>query len=270
MRATSDILKPPPPKILMAASKLDDAVGSIIGATQRRRNEYGRWESEVEATVLLGLMIRHTESLIALARTDLVLLPSAFAITRTVFEIGVRMRWLLVPNHEYDREARWLVHVEEEERLWKHLADLAEKTGDSVASYREREASIRSFRLAVAAKLPTATARPRRIPSVEDALKEQVEERRYIAYRLLSQFVHGGHFAGGTFRRGLGTAKEFGEKVSLDDWGMILQVAWWSLFHSAKRFIELVCEPGIVLMNEVELRSLTDSLDSLKTPKDGS
>jgi hypothetical protein len=71
-------------------------------------------------------------------------------------------------------------------------------------------------------------------------LEELGEIRRYAAYTLLSQYTHGSHFMGNLYRRGLGTGKAFGEQVSVKDWAVLLEIAWWSIFHAAQK-IEHTC-----------------------------
>lgn len=263
------VLKPPPPALLRACDVLDSVVGSVAAAISKTRADFGRLEAAVEASILLRLLVRHIEGVIVLARTDLVLLPAAMALTRAAFETGVRVRWLLFPEREFDREARWLVHLEEEERLWRRMAELAERTGAEVEAYRRVEAEIRMFRLAVRERLPAGTALPPGIPSVAAELQEQKEERRYITYVLLSQFVHGGHYAGAIWRRGLGTTKEFGEHVTIGEWKMMLQISWWSLYQSATRFIEVACDAGTRLIRREEVVLLEQALGALEGQNKG-
>lgn len=266
----TSVMRQPDEVVLTACDKLDKAVGSIIRATSERRPDFGRWEAPVEAAILLGLLIRHLEGVIALARSDLFLLPAAMALSRSAFETGVRVRWLLLPKRDFDREARWLIHLEEEHRLWKRMSDLAQRTGLSVSAYEERARSISAFRSAVLDALPAGTTVPCGIPSVADALREQGEERRYIAYALLSQFVHGGHFAGTVWRRGLGSEKAISEKVTLWEWREVLRICWWSLYQSSRRFVNVACDPEGPPVGAKELQALESIFSSHEWESDKS
>ena len=66
----------------------------------------GRFEAEVEAYSILKLIVRYTESVVELARHDLVLLPAATVVARASFEASVLTRWMLRPVDPYEREVR--------------------------------------------------------------------------------------------------------------------------------------------------------------------
>jgi hypothetical protein len=83
----------------------------------------GKFESDVEALLLFNLVIRDIEAILTLARTDLVLLPSANVLARAVFEIALKAAWIVQPDDPFDREVRWLAHLAEEERLHKALSE---------------------------------------------------------------------------------------------------------------------------------------------------
>ena len=110
-------VQPPTPNLLRACDALDDLIAAVIVAKGQRTGAWGTFEAPVEAEVLLRLVIRHAEAVGALARSDLVLAPAAEALNRAAFESSLRILWMLHPDGDFVREARWLAHLEEEERL---------------------------------------------------------------------------------------------------------------------------------------------------------
>jgi hypothetical protein len=58
------------------------------------------YEADSESELLFILVARSIESVITLAREDLILYPAAVGITRIVFEISNRVLWLLAPNDD--------------------------------------------------------------------------------------------------------------------------------------------------------------------------
>jgi hypothetical protein len=124
----SNILMPPTPEILHIADSVERAIGQFLGARETIP-PLGKFESDVEALLLFTLVIRDIEAILTLARTDLVLLPSACVLARAVFEIAVKAAWMVHPDDPFDREVRWLAHLAEEERLYKAVSESAVKFG---------------------------------------------------------------------------------------------------------------------------------------------
>jgi hypothetical protein len=238
------IVQTPTTELLHACDLLDEMIGETISAKLARRPDFGLFEAPFEANVILNLAIRHCEAIVTLGRTDLVLLPAASALARAVFEAAFRVRWLLHPTGDYDREARWLAQLAEEGHLWERLATIATETGEPVPAYSAAAEKILAFRNGVRAKLPKGVEAQSRVPNLRVMMRDQGEERRYITYSLLSQVVHAGHFAGSAYRRGLGVHKELGERRFARDWPGCLRIAWWSLYEATHRYVEVACEPG--------------------------
>jgi hypothetical protein len=244
---TTKRISPPPPKFIDLCDQIDRAAGLLLQDVGEAFPDLGRYESDVEARVLFVGLLRHVEAVLECARADLVLLPAATTITRAVLEQSTKIRWLLLPTDVFDREARFLAHLSDEERMWERCAKDA-----GVNLFLERAAAIAEFREGVEKILPPTTTPLRRVPSLKDMLTELGDTKRYVAYTLLSQTVHASHFGGATYRRGLGTAKKFGEWISPADWAFLLEVCWWSLFTAA-RDIEHTCAKR-------NLRSVTQPL----------
>src|SRR5437667_407082 len=97
------IVMPPPQTIFAIAALFDSAIARFIVASASTP-PLGRFESEVESKKLLILVIRNIESLLVIAKTDLVLLPSAYVLARAVLEIGVKAAWIVEPEDPFQRE----------------------------------------------------------------------------------------------------------------------------------------------------------------------
>jgi len=105
--------------------------GAIQAFLTRRKSlpPLGRWEADIEANNLFNLAIRHIESIVELARRDLVLLPSANVLARAVFETSVKAAWMVQPDDPFQRELRWLAHLQEEVRMHDRLVSRGVRFG---------------------------------------------------------------------------------------------------------------------------------------------
>ena len=81
----SGTVMPPTPKIQSPATLLDEAIGRLTKAMADCK-PIGEYEADVESRNLLSLIIRHVESVIALALRDLIVLPSAIVVARAAYE----------------------------------------------------------------------------------------------------------------------------------------------------------------------------------------
>jgi Family of unknown function (DUF5677) len=213
---------------------LDDLVARFLATRRETLPPLGKYEAEIEAQNLFNLAIRHLEGVLALARTDLVLLPPALAASRACFEAAVKAAWLVDADDPFDREARWLVHLASEERYCARIADRFIKLGHGretlVSSLREREAKIKTFRVAVEAKLPKHVTRLKRSPSFEEMVGSLGGEGLYSFYILLSQSSHAEHQATWSYRAGgLGYEKRVGEFIKPADWRLPLRNCFLSV-----------------------------------------
>jgi Family of unknown function (DUF5677) len=202
----SNIILPTTEPVARVCTLLDDLVGKFIATCRNRPPRVVEYEAEVEALNLFKVAIRNIEGVITLARNDLILLPPALAAARSCFEAAVKAAWLVNADDQFDREARWLVHLASEERYLARVAARLEKLGYDVTDLRQRETDIRNFRLAVDKKLPQHIARLKGTPSFEEMLAALGAQELYSFYLLLSQSAHAEHQATWLYRTGgLGT-----------------------------------------------------------------
>lgn len=217
----SHVVLQPTPEILKLSDVIDQGVVGFINA-RFTVPQSGKWEAHVEAMLLLNLAIRDIEAILELAQTDLVLLPAANILARAVFEIMVKSAWMVQPDDPYQREVRWLVHLEEDARLNEQIATRVGKFGGDARIFQERGITLRDFVDGVSAKLPVGYRKPPRNPNVEDMLESIGQKKMYSVYRLLAAYVHGGHASTWLYRQHLGTNKEIGEFIAPAEWHLPL------------------------------------------------
>jgi hypothetical protein len=147
-------------------------------------------------------------------------------LARAAFESCVKAIWLVAVDDRFLGEARWLARVGEEAASWRREANLMKMLGfDEAERYAQVGDELDAFRLSIEARLPEGVKVPQP-PNVRDILKEIGEERKYGYYIRLSQFSHSSHRAGGLYRRGLGSAKEFREVSDEAHWALAYAAAW--------------------------------------------
>jgi hypothetical protein len=221
-------IKPATPEVSRACDAIDTAIGQFLAARREIRG-YEKYESTVESQNLFNLCIRHVEGVITAAREDLVLLPAAHACARAALETAAKGAWIVDHDDPFVREARWLAHLQEEERVYERSAKRYAEMGHNAATFMERCASIRQFREGVAGKMPSHVELMKHNPSVDDMLEQLDGKILYPLYIYLSQFVHGGHLATSIYRSGLGTFKQPGEYIEPSQWFVPLRISWLSL-----------------------------------------
>jgi hypothetical protein len=185
----------------------------------------GLWESDVEAFNLILLSATQAIGSGRLAKSSLSFLPSVSAMARAAMEAGARAMWLLGPNEPFDREGRWLAHLETEVSARERL----ERALRQEFSGKPPSTIVREFSSAVRAKLPEGTIVPKQVPKFDALLKSIGASEKYIVYASLSQTAHATHHGAGIFRQHLGFQKTYGEFITPEDWWLPLSTCWWFL-----------------------------------------
>jgi hypothetical protein len=249
----------PPEEWTSALDDFECAIGSLLKDVFEPWTEYGRYEADVEVRLLFLNLLRHTEAVIECARIDPVSFAAAATLTRTVLEQSTRVRWMLAPQDVWEREARFLAHLSDEERMWDRCARASGKD-----EFRSHAAPLKQFREAVEKLLPAHVPRLARIPSFERILAELKQPEHYAAYTVLSQFSHGSHYAGSIYRRHLGTAKELSERVELKEWGGLLKLCWSSIFAAAQAIEQTCARRAIRSMSSENITAMNSRFDGFK------
>lgn len=212
----------PDVRVAGMAALIGDLANRVRRGTPLARSRMGRWESEVEALNLLLLSASFALATAKLARSSVSFLPSAHLNARGAMEAGARALWMLQPDDPFEREGRWLLHLESETSIRSRISKLFSKEQENVGKVADFAAKVR-------AALPAGTSVPKALPKFDRLLDAVGLPEKYIAYAYLSQTAHATHYGAGLNRRHLGTDKEFGEFVVAKDWWLPLSIQWWFL-----------------------------------------
>jgi hypothetical protein len=186
------------------------------------RRQIGKWESDVEAFNLILLAATQAIAVCTLARSSISFLPAISTLARASMEAGARSMWLLAPDDQYEREGRWLAHLETELSARKRV-EMALDEDSAISS------TIQDFGAAFREKLPPGTFVPARIPKFDRLLEAVGTPKKYLLYTMFSQATHATHHGTGNFRRNLGNCKSFGDFASAREWFLPLSSLWWFL-----------------------------------------
>lgn len=189
-----------------------------------------KYEADVAAFKLMEVVFRHVNAVTGIAT----LTPpgshyvSAWVLLRSAFEVALTAYWLVKDNDWKEREARWLGWMAGEEDYQRKLASdlrpLNEEGSQRFEKYAER---LEQRRCAIMRLLPKDSREKR--PSIPRMLDEcGVEKKYYIAYRIGSQFTHGGP---AVCEEVFETGEDFirMKEVSYSAWINLLLMASWSI-----------------------------------------
>ena len=257
------IVLPPTPAILDLSRLLSQVISRFLQARKTIR-KLGEYEADREGLVLMYLVIRYVEGVIALAERDLVLLPSAMVLTRSAFETATRGRWMLDPRDSFEREARWLVHLKGQEEYLAKLDAELRLSGRDGSKFAKQRQEFESFRMAVTALLPKQVSPLKQLPNLREMLRSIGEEGHYGHYVILSNYTHGSYVASWTFRRNLGTYTEIGEFIKPEEWEPCFSLSWFSLASLGQRVLErLNGNPAAFVTNDL-IDEVKAALDKIK------
>lgn len=202
----------------------DQGIGQFLDSVNNEH--FGRYEYEVECLINITHAIRIYESIIELARRDLVYVQSAMILTRSLFEVLIKVSWMLHTHDVFESECRYVAQLDTECKFISKWIKEFEKFDQPVEEYRQSLESVSSFKNDLSDLLISKGYRIPELPNFKEMLKSLDEERKYINYMLLSQYTHLTHYSGKIYRRHLGTEKKLEEKVSFEDWKFIFSICW--------------------------------------------
>jgi hypothetical protein len=95
-------------------SRFEDIIDSDLQSAK-----FKSYDSDVAIANYIKLLIKIIEGVLCLANTNLLLLPPALVISRSIFELFVKLSWLMKPDSYTERENRLIAILDK---------DIAEKT----------------------------------------------------------------------------------------------------------------------------------------------
>lgn len=253
----------PTAEVLKVVSQIDKGIGRVLKSTASLAPGLGKFEAPIEAWNLLKLVIRYVEGVLTLAREDLVLLPSAIVLSRSAFESSVKLRWLLAPDDDFDREARWLAHLKTEIAFLDKCDKALQERSNSETKFYRAKNSLQEFHDDVSDLLPATTSRIKQTPNVYDMLKILGEEERYSMYFTACQYSHSTHFATGMYRRRTDKGKQLGEFIKPNDWNLSFRISWYALLSSGLDFINKNGGDARLVDDPSFLKSVESSINGL-------
>ena len=223
-------------EILQLTSLIEEGLTTFVEKTSTI--EIGKYESVVESRIILNLCLRYFESINLLAKNDFVNLPSAMVLGRSLFESAINILWILHPDNIFECESRFLARLKKyEDWISDQIKFFNLQKWNSDAFINQKE-QINHFIIALEKLLLEKGQRLTQVPNFRAMLKTIGEERKYLYYKLLSGFIHGGYYATTVYRKNLGWCKEFGEFIDVNDWKLIYSVTWPVFEISSELFIE--------------------------------
>ncbi|MEK7266020.1 MAG: DUF5677 domain-containing protein [Pseudomonadota bacterium] len=260
----NNVVMPVPPALIQILCRLEAVLSNFVTERRLAAETLGRYESEVESLNLTALGIRHIEGFLRISAQDLILFPAAACVARSALEVNLKAAWLVSPSDHFAREARWLAHLQGEERTLERLVKELSSLGVDGSALTTIRDQIRMFREEVQARMPAAAPSLSRTLNVKEMCEEIGGGSAYKDYIFLSQYVHGEHHSTRHFRGGgLGTKKELGEDYSLVDWALLCKAVFYSLAYFGRKFLGSVGgNPDAVLTPE-ECEDLDKEIDAL-------
>ncbi len=233
---------PPTPALVEAAELLEDVTLKVLKAIGKLKNAR-KYESSTESMTLGWVIVRQVESIAILAKRDLVTIPAALVVSRSVLEMTARILWMLHPETHMQREARWLALLGGEASYLQRLGEFQSNWGHDSTSILESAISTSNFKKAVEALLPDDVTRLKGLPDFRSLLKELGREPLYAYYMQLSQYTHGGTVASGFYRKDHGNAKQVGEHIYPESWALPFAVAWYCTTELGKTLVSKLGNP---------------------------
>ncbi len=230
-------------EILNICKLIDEGISTFINTTNTLI--IGRYESVVESKLILNLCIRHLESINELAKKDLVFLPSAMTLSRSVFESAVNVLWMMFPKDIYECETRYISHLKEYEDWLVGQIKFFNSLKWNADKYVNEKDIISEFRKAIEKLLNEKGYKIYPKQKIREILKSINEERKYLYYKLLSGYTHGGYYSTFLYRKNLGTCMSFGEFININDWKFLYCISWPAFEIASELFIEKASEGNI-------------------------
>jgi hypothetical protein len=252
------IIFQPTQAIIETCDLVDQGIKTYLCSA--KDDHLGRYESHVEALINITHCVRIIESIVDLARRDLVHIQSALILARSVFEGLLKVTWMLYPQDVFDCEARYIAQLNTEIDYLRRQKREAEQIGYSTENITAAMTPLITFSGEITAMLKErGYSVPNKIPDLRQILKSLKEERKYQLYILLCQYTHLSHYAGQIYRKHLGTMKELSQNEQLDKWQLVFGTCW-PIFELATEFLLLRAQQQELVYSNEFKTSIKESI----------
>jgi hypothetical protein len=232
-----DVQMPPSAEVLETCKRVDHIIEAYLTA-RRSADLSRRFEAPMEVRSILNMMLRFSESIIALAREDMVLVPAANVVARSLLEAGYKAMWLLQPRDPFEREARWLASLRAGIKHYRGLANSTCLSSRAREAYAAQADQHQKFADDLDRRLEEEGNLVAPLPKFREVAVSTTMPDCYHLFILLSAYTHTNFAALEFYRRNLGTAKSFGEFISASSWVLSLSVAGGVFYLVAQAFLE--------------------------------
>lgn len=212
-----------------------------------RNKKIGYYEGQSQCSTMISLIILDIEAICALAKMNLIFLPTAILISRRIFDVSMHDTWILKPDDPFEQEARWLRYAYHSKNSELHFYEAclksAQKKKLDQGVLLKHCQGISEYYSSVESALDKKTSpkkynHTRQPPKMDDILKEIGREDDYLIFNFGSQFAHGGILATQCFTKGYGISKETGVFISPGDWDFCFKTTMMSILQAGIIFLE--------------------------------
>jgi hypothetical protein len=169
-------------------SRFEDIIDSDLQSTK-----FKSYDSDVAIVEYIKLLIKNIEGVLCLANTNLLLLPPALIISRSIFELSVKLLWLMKPDSYIQRENRLITiltkDIAEKNTYIDELRKLKVNQSD-IDTIEADKQLIENIRDEIKNRLSNEYKEVK-LKKFSDLLTELELKKLYPLYKLLCSSVHG-------------------------------------------------------------------------------
>jgi hypothetical protein len=207
-------------------SRFEDIIDSNSQSTK-----FKSYDSDVAIADYIKLLIKNIEGVLCLANTNPLLLPPALIISRSIFELSVKLLWLMEPNNYIERENRLIAmldkDIEERKTYIREIINLKDNQSN-IDSVKSDKQVIENIRDEIKNRLSNEYKKVKLKENFNHLLKELGLEKHYPLYKVLCSSVHAQHSS-------TWTLSYFEDKY----WSTPLQVCWATFAVCIPRFSQI-------------------------------
>lgn len=206
-----------------------------VSHSQLYRSE--QLESDISIDNYLKLLIRHIEGILYFGSKDILLLPPALSLARTVIEICANTLWLLNPEDPWEREIRLIALLKAEIKGYKDYIKNLQDYNEDISISENDSMLIQEYIDNINGNIPPHY-KEIECPNFRCLLSSIKLDKIYPTYRILSKFTHGTHSATWLYKRALDEDTVFGERIEIKEWYTPLYICWYAINKAGCQFLK--------------------------------
>lgn len=207
-------------------SRFEHIIDSDLQSTK-----FKSYDSDVAIADYIKLLIKNIEGVLCLANTNLLFLPTALIISRSIFELSVKFLWLMEPDNFIERENRLISildkDIEERKTYIRAISNLKVNQSD-IDTIKSDKQVIENIRDEIKNRLSNEYKEVKIKGKFNHLLKELGLEKHYPLYKVLCNSVHAQHSS-------TWTLSYFEDKY----WSTPLQVCWANFADCLFKFCQI-------------------------------